>query len=53
MDKKDDQAPEIVETRIIGDPETLRAQGLGRPILSIALYGDFRRWPEPKTLACA
>jgi hypothetical protein len=53
MDKKDDQPPEIVKSGIIGDPETLREQGLGRPFLSIGLYGNFRCWPEPETLACA
>jgi hypothetical protein len=50
MDRKNDEPPEMVKSGIIGDPETLREQGLGRPFLSIALYGDFRRWPEPKTL---
>jgi hypothetical protein len=41
MDKKDDQPPEIVKMGIIGGPETLREQGLGRPFLSIGLYAIF------------
>ena len=53
MDKKDDQPPEIVKSGIIGDPAILREQGLGRPFLSIGLYGDFRRWLEPETPARA
>jgi hypothetical protein len=53
MDGKDDKPPEIVKTGIIGGPETLRAQGLARPFLSIGLLGDFRRWPATKTLARA
>jgi hypothetical protein len=53
MDRKDDPPPEIVKSGIIGDPETLREQGLGRPFLSIGLYGNFRCWPEPETLACS
>jgi hypothetical protein len=53
MDMKDELPPEIVESGIIGGPETPRAQGLGRPFLSIGLLGDLRRWLETKTLAYA
>jgi hypothetical protein len=53
VEMKDELPPEIVESGVIDGPETLRAQGLGRPLLSIGLLGDFRRWPESKTLACA
>jgi hypothetical protein len=49
---KDDLPPEIVECGVIEGRETLHAQGLGRLFLSIGLLGDFRRWPEPKSLAC-
>jgi hypothetical protein len=53
MEMKDELPPEIVENGVIRGAETLRALGLGRLLLSIGLLGDFRPWPEPKTLACA
>jgi hypothetical protein len=53
MEMKGERPPEIVESGVLGGPETLRAQSLGRLILSIGLLGDFRRWPATKTLACA
>jgi hypothetical protein len=49
MDRKDEPPPEIVKNGIIGDPETLCEQGLGRPFLSIGLYGDFRRLAGTET----
>jgi hypothetical protein len=53
VEMKDALPPGIVESGVIDGPETPRAQGLGRPFLSIGLLGDLRRWLETKTLAYA
>src|ERR1700719_1192673 len=58
MEMKVELPPEIVENGIIGGPETPRAQGLGRPFLSIGLLNDLRvgwkpkLWTSPLGAAC-